>query len=273
MLPPYCYRPLGPYLASFIPASPLTAINLLNLVALFITLVFLDRVLGLLGVGGRSRMVAGLLFIFSFPVFYYATIGFVDPLAILWATLLFYLTLRGSWWPAAVCSVLAVLTKETNLVFTPLPGAWLWLTHRRGARLWAPAILGPVASLVAVLSIRALAPFPEQGWFWKPSLDDLTTNLSRPRAYLSLIMTLGIPGVLAIVAIFRKQPWTSFGAPAAGLLALGCLMASSLYAYSLVSAYADGRVIWIVYPFAIPIAASLLGSSRKSENRLANSRT
>jgi hypothetical protein len=29
-----------------------------------------------------------------------------------------------------------------------------------------------------------------------------------------------------------------------------------MYLYSLCSAYTDGRIIWIVYPFAIPIAAS-----------------
>jgi hypothetical protein len=258
MMSPYCYRPLVPYLASFIPTSALTAINLLDLIASFLTVIVINLLLRHFGVGNRSRTFAALLFIVSFPTFYYTTIGFIDPVAILWVALLLYLTSRNRFWLAAICSVLAVLTKETNLVFTVLPGLSLWMAHRREARYWIPAVLAPPISAGAALATRGLTHFPEQGFFWNMHLHSLVENLSRPRVYLSLALTLGIPTALAIAAILRGRPEQLYGRTNTKLLLCGCALACSLYAYSLMAAYADGRVIWVIYPFAIPLAVSLV---------------
>jgi hypothetical protein len=38
----------------------------------------------------------------------------------------------------------------------------------------------------------------------------------------------------------------------------GCGLASLLYACTLVGAYSDGRIIWIIQPFAIPLALTWL---------------
>src|SRR5207249_2064105 len=105
--------------------------------------------------------------------------------------------------------------------------------RQRGSPVWIPALLAPILSLAAFLSVRAIAPFPEKGWFWKPSLPSLIENLSRPRAYLSLVFTLGIPVVLAIVAILRNQPEKVYGGTNAGLLLWGCVLAVGLYAYGI----------------------------------------
>ena len=262
MVPPFCYRPLAPYVASFIPAPALTAINVLNLLSLFGTMLIIDLVLRYLGIRGRARTIASLLLIFSFPTFYYTTIGFIDPVAMLWVTLLLFQTLRGWMWPAMACSLLAVLTRETNLAFTVLPGLRLLSTRQRGSPVWIPALLAPILSLVSVLSVRTIAPFPEKGWFWKPSLPALIENLSRPRAYLSLVFTLGIPVVLAIVAILRKRPENAYGPTNAGLLLWGCVLAVGLYAYGITAVHVDGRVVWVIYPFAIPLAVSLIPTKR-----------
>jgi hypothetical protein len=130
-----------------------------------------------------SDCVGSLLLIFSFPTFfYYTTIGFIDPVAMLWVTLLLFLTLRGWMWPAVACSVLAVLTRETNLAFTVLPGLRLLSTRQRGSPVWIPALLAPILSLATVLSVRAIAPFPEKSWFWKPSLPSLIENVRGVRS-------------------------------------------------------------------------------------------
>src|SRR5436309_10427173 len=69
MIPPFCYRLLAPYVASFIPAPALTAINVLNLLSMFGTMLIIDLVLRYLGIRGRARTIASLLLIFSFPTF------------------------------------------------------------------------------------------------------------------------------------------------------------------------------------------------------------
>jgi hypothetical protein len=261
MIPPYCYRPLVPLLASALPWNPLTSIDVLDIACLLLTLVLLDRLLLRAGYGTRARTLGGLLFAASFPTFYYGAIGFVDPAVLLTLTGMALAAIGGRPLAFTIWFVAGVLVKETNAVMAALPGVWAWARGepRRSLARAAIARVAPLAllALALVAGIRMLAPFPEPGWLWRPSAAAVLENFSRPRALLSLVLTLGLPAAAGIAALATGRaaralsPWhLRFFLAASGL-------AAALYLYSLTAAYADGRVIWGAYPFLIPVAVAM----------------
>ena len=76
---PFIYRPLVPFLGSLLPFKPMTSINIVNLAFLFIGCALSH--LTLLFVGCRRNLSFRTALRGFFPVFYYGTIGLVDPAA------------------------------------------------------------------------------------------------------------------------------------------------------------------------------------------------
>src|SRR5712671_3852371 len=261
LIPPYCYRLLVPFAASALPWRVQTSINVLDVLALLLTLVLLDRLLLGLGFDTRARTIGGLLFAVSFPTFYYGAIGFVDPVVLLIETAMILAVFRGRTIAFTVLLVAGVLVKETTAAMAFLPGAWAWARHRAaGPDARRVAALAAVAAATA-LAVRTLAPFPERGWLWLPSLGSLADNLSRPRAILSLVFTLGLPAACATIAVVGERAKRRLSPEHLRFLLAGSGLTILLYIYSLFSAYADGRVIWAAYPFLIPISVTLWGSA------------
>ncbi|HEU4724087.1 MAG TPA: hypothetical protein VFU59_02190 [Candidatus Eisenbacteria bacterium] len=257
MIAPFCFRPLAPAVASVIPAPPGVAINLVNIASLLLVLLVLERIGLLAGLGSRGRWAAGLLFTLSFPTFYYGAIGFIDPVAILFASIFLLLTLQGSGLLLLIPAlVLAVLAKETNAVLAllPLAGAYAGGRWNREAFLDAVVLLATAAG--TYILVRAAEPFPGQDVVWLPSLAAAAENLSRPRTYLSLALTIGLPGALAGLALATGRAKATLTAPSLRVLATGTMLAGLLYAYSIFAAYTDGRILWIAYPCLAPIAAA-----------------
>jgi len=79
---PFTYRPLVPFIASLLPLNAKTAINIINLFSLIIAVIFLFKLLQILGINFRLNIIGCCLFIFSFPVFYYGTIQYLDPVLV-----------------------------------------------------------------------------------------------------------------------------------------------------------------------------------------------
>ena len=79
---PFRYRPLTPLLAAPLPLGAMTAINVVNVIALAFAALGIWLTLHRLGCSDRHSSLGAGLFIVSFPTFYYGTIGYVDPLAI-----------------------------------------------------------------------------------------------------------------------------------------------------------------------------------------------
>lgn len=76
---PFGYRPLGPFVASFLPIkNPMTSINVLNLVCLYVALLFLFLLLKSLGFNFWYSLAGCFMFSVSFPTFYYGTDGCID---------------------------------------------------------------------------------------------------------------------------------------------------------------------------------------------------
>jgi hypothetical protein len=82
-------------------------------------------------------------------------------------------------------------------------------------------------------------------------LERFLDNAGRVRSWLGLILTLGVPGWVAISALLsrrRKLPRAYYP------LVAGFLMSLALFLAAMFVAYADGRFAWPSLIFAIPIA-------------------
>lgn len=255
LIPPFCFRPLVPLTASLLPVDSHTAINLINLASLFGVVVVLDRLMRHLGFGSRARVVGSLLFIVSFPTFYYGTLGFVDPPSLLIVTSAAYLALQGKYLSFLGLVPLAVLVKETNAVIAFLPAIHAWATGELSSANLRLTVSSLVLALMTAIAIHAILPFPNPGFIWWPRMEAVLKNTSRPRAQLSFLLTLGLPGALAVAALVGGRAKDVLRRSDIRFLLGGAGLALALYAYSLTAAYADGRVVWIIYPFIIPLAA------------------
>ena len=257
LIGPFSSRPLGPALAAAIPVEPITALNLVNLASLIVTLWLLDATCGLLGLGSRARWAAALLFVLSFPTFYYGTIGFVDPVALAASALVLMLVLRGAPLAALVPAIaFGVLAKETNAALALLLiGAGVARRSVGAATIRAAALLA--AGLATFLLVQALMPSPGQDLRPLPRLAVAIENLSRPRTYLSLALSIAIPAVLAAVALWTGRARGVIPREALAVLLAGAGLSAGVYVASIFGAYTDGRLIWSAYPFVVPIAATL----------------
>jgi hypothetical protein len=256
LIAPFCHRPLAPAVASVLPFAPTTAINVVNLASLIAALWILDAICGVAGLGGRGRWAAGLMWVVAFPTFGYGTIGFVDPVAIATSALVLLLVLRRAPLAALVGAVaLATLAKETNaLVAFVLVGTDLPRRPTVGVMVRAALLL--VAGLATFLLVQELMPVPGENLRQPPGLDVAAANLTRPKTYLTFILTLAVPVTCAALAFSSGRARATLTREARATLLFGSILAGGLYLASVFGAYTDGRMAWVAYPFLIPIAAS-----------------
>jgi hypothetical protein len=249
---PFRYRPLAPVLAAPLPVGPLTAINVVNLVALAAASVGLWKLVRLLGLSERHADVGCLLFIVSFPTFYYGTIGYVDPVAIALTTWGVWAVLADRRLLVVLLVALGAVTRESTVILPALGVVWLGRTGQGSRRLvWSLVWLGTFVA--TAVTVRAVL-YDSGTNVWRPSLDTAVDNLTRPRTWLSATLTLGVPVALILLRIpgrhgLRRDHLVFLGTGAA--LCLG------VFAYAVLGAYADGRFLWPIYAFTVPLAMML----------------
>ena len=270
---PFSWRPLAPALASLLPFSPMTALNVVNMGFLILGLVFLDKTLALLGVGAPWQMRGDLLYIFSFPVFYYGTIGYIDPCLVGWVSVGIYLILKEKWGLLTGLLIVGMLTKEGIIILIPPAVVKYYFSHTWPKALIMAWVWGGVYVGVGI-ALQRLAPGSESEApgthavsFWNPYWDILAYNAQRVNAYLSGLLTLGLPGGLFLLGAFKNgRSWTKTIKQQTHLqvllIGIGGVMAT--YAYSWVSAYADGRILWPICLFMIPLVIYLIQSTSNS---------
>jgi hypothetical protein len=276
---PFVYRPLLPLIASQLPFSPMTSLNLTNLFFLVVGLLFLYNTLLKLGYCQRNVIIGSLMFIISFPVFYYGAIGYVDPglIGILCGGVYFIIAERRFLFILTL--FVGLLIKETTIILLPvaffhsinlLPRAEKsgWLRKKTGDILKVMGYYAFVFLLyvAAYLFLRKITSTGE-GYTWNPSFSRFLDNFGRVRTSITFILSFGLPGFLSIFVIIRKirQRNNFFDyVPLASGVFLGML----LFVYSIFSAYSDGRFIWTVYPFAIPLALMVFEEPGSGNGRI-----
>jgi hypothetical protein len=112
--------------------------------------------------------------------------------------------------------------------------------------------------------VRQLATSGE-AYYWFPSTERLFSNL-RMRALISVALTFGIPGTLAIALAPRlPQIGRSVGAEVLLPLLTGIAFTFLLVFYSVWTAYADGRFMWPATIFSLPLALWMIARLRHAD--------
>jgi len=257
---PFAYRPLVPFLASFLPYEALTSINLINLLFLIFTLFPLIGLLKLFKFSGNYLFIGGLLFVFSFPVFYYGTSGYIDSTLMAFLMTGAYLIFSKKYFLFFITFIFGMGAKETIILIIPVFAVHLFSQKGLSIRnRITPVLLLIIIYVAGMILLRKLTPGVES-YLWYPSIGVLFKNLIRFKTYLSILLTFGLPGIGALVYIFkltRKGDGLTNNEIA---LATGVFISILISFFSLFAAYADGRHIWTSYPFSIPLALLYLKS-------------
>jgi hypothetical protein len=236
----------------------MTAINVVNVVALLAGTWAMWILLCRLGATERLAYAGCVMFVVSFPTFYYGTIGYVDPLAITLMIAAMAAVVAGRDVVVVVMVVLAALSRESTVIVVVTAIVWLAAAGRPRRELVRWGLAWSVGFLATVAVIRIGLQGSGTN-VWEPSLDLALSNARRPRTWLSAVLTLGVP-VAVIVAMssrlgrLDRRFLVVFG--------LGAGLSVALFAYALTSAYSDGRFLWPMYVFSVPIAVLLLQASR-----------
>lgn len=252
---PFRYRPLAPFLASFLPVeSPMTALNLINLLSLYIGLYFLFRFLRLLGFNIEYAVLGGMMFTVSFPVLYYATTGYVDSavMGIIMAGT--YLVYRDEWLWLMLLVIIGAAVKEVAVLVVPVAFSYLVVHRKRWFAI--PAVL--IIAFATTTTIIHKVVTTGNEYYWVPELERFSSNM-RFRTIASLLLTFGIPGIVSL-GFFRYRQRITETAGCMNLVPLffGIIFTFLLVLFSMLTAYTDGRFMWPIIFYTIPIALWVL---------------
>ncbi len=250
---PWVYRPLPTYIASFLPFKAMTSLNILNYMALVAGLIFLLKIFSMLNLSFISSMAGAFFYTFSFPVFYYGTIGYMDPFLVGSLTIALYLILAQRNVLFFILFILGALIKETFIIILPVWVIYQALIQKRSLIIVCAAagVLG-LCFLGVMILVRMLTPV-DSGFLWVPKSEMVLFNLFRFRSWFSFLLTLGPAGIIAFYYLIRINK-NLIKTPISIVFTTGFLAGFSVFVYSMLSAYADGRYFWIAYPFMLPLA-------------------
>ena len=255
---PFTYRPLVPFLASLLPLPAMTAINVLNLLALWGCTIMLAGLLGKYNLSTRQIMVLLLSFLISFPVFYYGAIGIVDPVVVAGLGMGCFLIQRGRGLSLLLLIFAGTFVKESIVLLIPVYFVYCLARRERIVRSLVVTLAITGVYLLGMKLARSISLDPESV-FWTPNWYRFIDNVSRFRTWASLILSLGILGIAAMLAVIvpliqkrwavllQMLPWLT-----------GLAGAVALFVASILTAYSDGRFIWPALVFSLPIVGIFL---------------
>lgn len=247
---PYSFRFFIPLIASLLPFDSFTSLNIVCLSTEILGLLFLMKVLALLGFKPRTIFITSFLYSFSFPVLYYGVVGLLDAPAIFLIILGVYLTIRKQLILLLLTMIIAAMVNEK--VVLVLPFYFFFNIKEIGFKqsFINSSIIFVVFVAVSLL-VRANTINADNSFMWTASTSSLIDNLTRIRTYISLALTAGIP-VLIFALTYRRIDFKQshvFG------FGMGAIFVGLMIIYSLTAAYTDGRFAWYLYPFILPLCA------------------
>jgi hypothetical protein len=186
---------------------------------------------------------------------------------------------KGADWALIPLMILAALTKETSIVLFPFLLLHLYLSSQKGETKFRLRIFFdmlrlpeskenrrsyyliwlslPLYFAAVIYARKTFGGFGDgSGFVWFPNSENLADNVYRAKTYISFIISLGFPGLLAGLYILKNLKSEKNIIIFAFTIAISFSLL--LWVYSYFSAYADGRFIWTAYPFMIPLAVRYL---------------
>lgn len=269
---PFAYRPLVPYLASKLPFSSMTSINVVNTIAIVISVFLCFLILSKLGFDFEYKILGGLFFTISFPTVYYGASGFIDSFSIFLIFALIAARIYSKDFLIPFIMIFGAFTKETLVIIFPFLILHLIFENQKSVKIsdflslsffknkairngLILYVLSFILFCIGILIARKTYGSGKE-YLWYPNIACLKDNLFRLKTYISFLLSFGIVGYYCIFYIFknlRNDSRTIYMA-----FFIGFCLGILLWMYSYVSAYSDGRFIWTCYPFAIPLVLRFL---------------
>ncbi|MGG7665383.1 hypothetical protein [Dyadobacter sp. BHUBP1] len=254
---PFNERLLVTIAASQLPFDPMTSINIINVIFLLAAIWLLYKLLEHFKLDNKLIWTGLYLFVISFPTFYYSTIGYVDSGVLLMIFAGTYAIYKENHLLFLLAVVLGTIAKEGIVLLIPVAVAYGFT--KKDNRWYYSAIAGLLLYLVAWGLVKKYIPNGHGSTpvlFWQPITWRIVDNFTRSHAYLSSILSFGIPGALCCYYLLKfgnavKSAWKD-ELP----LWVGTIGGYLLWFYTLFSAHTDGRFFWVAYCF--PIILSLL---------------
>lgn len=252
------WRLLVPLLASPLPFDPLSSLNLINLLCVAASIPFLFFSVLKISASGALSWLGCWLFIFSFPTFYYSTIGYVDPGVMLCTAAVLYFTLCQNRLGVFLFFALGCLAKETIVLVIPFVVGYNWFHSKKQT----VVVLFLLAAVYIVLNLLLrhyayITPGQLNPSFWKFSTSAVIQNVYRLNSWLAPVLSFGIPGLLLSLQSYRvgidkiRQ---------STVLLASWIFVFGAFALTLISAtatFCDGRMMWQAsYAMIIGVAAS-----------------
>ena len=263
---PFSYRIAVPILASFLPFDPLTSINVINVISLLFCVIIIQKLIRLRFSEEGHRYLYALLFIYSFPTFYYGTIGILEAPSLLIITLGFYLIVKEKLFLLSLTVFLGAFVKETVILLIPIYCAYniTDAVQKRNFRVLLNLVLLAFLYLTAIKISKSLS-VDQNEYLWVPEMWRVERNLARIRSYIAPILSLGFPFLFVLYAAVKSRLTLKsliFDRESLACLA-GLGLAILMYFYAVLSAWPDGRPLWISYPFLLFFLAKLKSASFK----------
>lgn len=244
---PFPYRILVPAVAAGLPGDLRNGFAMLNWLLVTAAAGLCTAAVLRAGLGSKRAVAAGLLMLVSLPTVWYAPYLLVDPGSVCARAAFVLAVLAGQPWLAALAGLLGTAVREENILLL----FWL-VAMRRIALLSGLAVLAAAGAWIVALRWWLLAGLP--GYTWEPSWWSFTHNLKDARAMASVGLTALVALPLAVAA-WRKAP------PALGQFKSLLVLMALPPLYAALCVRIDGRAVWGLYPFLIPLAVSL-GAAR-----------
>jgi len=266
---PFSYRPFVPLMASFLPFSPLTAINVINLLALILSLPLINKILMNFELDYKYRLLAQAFHVFSFPVFYYGTSGYVDSVMLFFIFLILYLLIRSKYLMLLITIAFGMSVKETIIIFYPVIVSFFIIKKDMDVfkKIVFPVLILIIFIIESYFLRTAIAGKPV--YLWTPRYEVLVDNITRLKTYLSFLLSFGLPGIGSVFYLFSSARESTFSKMEI-VFTTGFMCALLLSVFSIFTAYSDGRHIWLSYPFTIPLSIAYMKQKRLGFLKLFN---
>lgn len=271
---PFTSRVALPWVASLLPFDASYAFAAVNLALLTIGLWFLVDALAVSGRSPAAQAVGAALYTFALPVVVFASSLFIDGGVVGFLVIGYWLMVKRWWWALALFFPVSYLVKEALLVLAPA-AIWAWRTsgHRFGDRRF---IIGAAASALGVVAaagwVSAMAPDPVFSFTVLPTWNYIRWNLTNVTS--AVFFVVGMAPVVVPALLATRDLTAGPGGIGAALRSasgpdlVGFASVVLMNLYSVISTDLTLRTGWLLWPFAIALAAVWVDSRTEIRDRI-----
>ncbi len=260
---PFTYRPITPLLASILPFNPYLSIAIIQTIACLLNVVISYYILTHLNKDRIVKFYSLLAVFFTFPVFYYTATARVDSLGITFISLMTLCIIRNKSILFFFLFPLALLTKETCVIiivfFFFYKFSFNDILNQNNRKVFFQSILLLLLFFGTQIIVRYYMS-NSKVVVWHSSLEALYFNLSRIRSFTSQILS-SLTFLPIIYLLFKYKIKLNFKDNKIILSSvMSFIFGIATYLYAFLSAYPDGRFVWIAFPFIMILISNILES-------------